>query len=385
MSGEIIESQKMEETDNKTQNNKKKKSKGKIILTIVICILILLMVGWYALTVWLYNDNLNVRLETYEPFMFYVEDFEGLERTEYDFPSDKGQMLAGYMYSVGDEQKGIIILAHGFGAGHNSYMDVINYLAQGGYYVFAYDATGNDASEGAGTCGAPQGVIDLDCAISFVEDSGYFPDLPIGLIGHSWGAYSVSNVLTFHPEVKAVIECCGFNRSSDMFESGGISQAGSLIYTMTPFVRIYEMFKFGKYATNTALDGFDATDAHIMCVHSEDDDVILIGYGYDKYYEKYKDDPRFTFVHFDNKGHNSIFNDINDTYIDEMNAQFDEWLETLDYDYSAKENKTQFIKDKADWINNNLDRERWCNRLDIDLMDSFVAFFDEYVVRAEYQ
>ena len=68
-----------------------------------------------------------------------------------------------------------------------------------------------------------------------------------------------------------------------------------------------------------------------------------------------------------------------------MNAAFDEWLKTLDYDYSAKENKTQFIKDKADWINNNLDRERWCNRLDIDLMDSFVALFDEYVVRVDYQ
>ena len=89
---------------------------------------------------------------------------------------------------------------------------------------------------------------------------------------------------------------------------------------MTPCVRIYEIFKFGKYATNTAMDAFEATDANIMCVHSEDDNVILIGYGYDKYYEKYKDDPRFTFVHFDNKGHNSIFNDIGDTYVDEMNA-----------------------------------------------------------------
>ena len=47
--------------------------------------------------------------------------------------------------------------------------------------------------------------------------------------------------------------------------------------------------------------------------------------------------------------------------------------------HSAKENIEKFKKDKADWINNNLDRERWCNRLDTDLMDSFVEFFDEYV------
>ena len=59
-------------------------------------------------------------------------------------------------------------------------MDCANYFAQHGYYVFAYDATGNDDSEGEGVGGFPQGVVDLDHAISFVEKSGNFPDLPIG-------------------------------------------------------------------------------------------------------------------------------------------------------------------------------------------------------------
>ena len=64
-------------------------------------------------------------------------------------------------------------MAHGLGGGgHNSYMDCANYFARHGYYVFAYDATGNDESEGEGVGGLPQGVIDLDYAISFVEQSG---------------------------------------------------------------------------------------------------------------------------------------------------------------------------------------------------------------------
>ncbi|WP_370631506.1 serine aminopeptidase domain-containing protein [Peptoniphilus sp. KCTC 25270] len=63
----------------------------------------------------------------------------------------------GSLYSVGDNLKGIIIIAHGFGGGgHNSYLDCINYFAQNGYYVFAYDATGNDESEGEGVRGFPQ-------------------------------------------------------------------------------------------------------------------------------------------------------------------------------------------------------------------------------------
>jgi hypothetical protein len=236
-----------------------------------------------------------------------------------------------------------------------------------------------DKSEGDGLGGVPQGVIDLENAISFVESSDDIPDLPVVLFGHSWGGYCVSAVLTYHPEVKAVIECCGFNRSSDMFESGGKDQAGSMIYSMTPFIRIHEFIKFGKYSMNTAMDGFDSTDARIMVVHSADDGVIGIEYGCDKYYEKYKDDPRFIFMRFEDRGHNEILNDQNNTYKDEFNAGFDKWLETLDYDYKAKENEDRFIEDKSNYINENLDHEKWSHRLDENLFGQFLDFYEEAI------
>ncbi|MCR5733469.1 MAG: alpha/beta fold hydrolase [Lachnospiraceae bacterium] len=353
------------------------KSKKKTILIILLCLVILMVTGWWAFCVKMYNDNFNVRGDSYEPLMLRVEDFEGLNCTEYTFPSDKGQKLAGYLYSASADQHGIVIIAHGFGGGgHNSYMDVADYFANGGYYVFAYDATGCDKSEGEGVGGVPQGVIDLDYAISFVEESADIQDLPIVLFGHSWGGYCVCNVLNYHPEVKAVIECSGFNRSSDMFESGGKSQAGDVIYTMTPFIRIYERIKYGRYAADTAMEGFEATDAPVMIVHSADDDVIGIEYGCDKYYEKYKYDSRFTFLRFENRGHNEIFNDPENTYKDEFNAPFEKWLETLDYDYNAEENKERFIEDKAEYITENLDHVRWSTRLDKDLFAGFLDFYD---------
>ena len=355
----------------------KKKSKKKILLIAVLSIIILLTIGWWAFCVNIYNENFNVRGDSYEPLMLRTEDFDGLKCTEYSFSSDHRQMLAGYLYSVGENQKGIVVLAHGFGGGgHNSYMDCADYFARNGYYVFAYDATGTDQSEGDGVGGVPQGVIDLDHAISFVEQNSDIPDLPIVLFGHSWGGYSVCAVLTYHPEVNAVIECSGFDRSSDMFESGGKSQAGGVIYTMTPFIRIYERFKYGKYAANTAMDGFDAADAFVMIVHSADDDVIGIEYGCDKYYKKYKDDTRFTFIRFEDRGHNEIFNDPENTYKDEFNAAFDQWLGTLDYDYKSEENRDRFIKEKADYITENLDHARWSNRLDGDLFARFLEFYD---------
>ena len=355
---------------------KKSKRSKKKLLIISLCIAMVLMIaGDFMLSVIVYNENFNQRFESYEPLLLYAEDFDGLQSTRYEFSSDKGQKLVGYMYSAGENQHGIIVMAHGFGGGgHNSYMDCANYFAHHGYLVFAYDVTGNDESEGKGVGGLPQGVIDLNYAISFVEESGNFPNLPIALFGHSWGGYSVCSVLTYHPEVKAVIACSGFNSSADMFEAEGKRQVGAGIYLMLPFVKLHERIKYGDYALNTAMDGFSQSEASVMIVHSSDDEVVPTQYGYDKYFEKYKDDPRFRFVLLEASGHN-YFN--LDTYKNEFNAEFDKWLETLDYDYNSAKNRERFIKDKADYIHNNLDRDRWCNTLDYDLFEDFVNFFDE--------
>ena len=351
------------------------------------------------MTVVIYHDNFDKRFESYEPYVFQVSDFDGLERTKYEFASDKGQMLTGYLYQnmqkrennddtaaldtaagrkkEDEAPRGIIIIAHGFGAGHNSYMDCADYFARNGYLVFAYDATGNDESEGLGQGnslgGIPQGVIDLEHAISFVEESGNFPDLPIALFGHSWGGYSACAVLRYHPEVKAVIECCGCNSSADMFEAGGKDQAGTLIYAMVPFVKLHERIKYGKYASHTAMDGFDASEAAVMVVHSEDDGVIPIEYGLDLYYGKYKDDSRFVFMRLEDKGHNYVFNER--TYTDEFNAGFNEWRETLDYDPAVE--KDRFAADKAEYIHQNLDGEKWSHRLDEEMFEKFLRFYDE--------
>lgn len=142
-----------------------------------------------------------------------------------------------------------------------------------------------------------------------------------------------------------------------------------------PFVKLHERIKYGNYASNTALDGFSATTAAVMVVHSSDDNVVPTEYGYDIYYEKYKDDPRFSFIRLEDKGHNHVYDD--DTYVDEFNAEFDKWIETLDYDHTAAENKERFSEDKADYIHNNLDRDKWCHMLNSELFEDFIDFYDK--------
>ena len=145
---------------------------------------------------------------------------------------------------------------------------------------------------------------------------------------------------------------------------------------MLPFVKLHERIQYGGYASNTALDGFSKSNAAVMIVHSFDDEVVPAEYGYEIYYEKYKDDSRFSFIPLENKGHN-YFND--DTYRNEFNAKFDEWLKTLDYDYNTEENRERFSEDKANYIYQNLDREKWCNSLDLELFEGFIGFYDEHI------
>lgn len=315
-----------------------KKSKKKKILTAICIFLALLIAVDWLLSIIIYNESFNVRYETQESYMHKLEEFEGLSRTKYQFTSNKGQTLAGYMYYVGEKDnafsemnKGIIVMSHGFGGGgHNSYMDCANEFAQNGYLVFAFDVTGCDESEGNAVGGLPQGVIDLRYAISFVEENKDFPDLPIFLFGHSWGGYSVCSVLKYHPEVKAVIECSGFNTSTDMIEDVGTGMGGPLFYGMLPFIQAHEKRLFNEYATISAMDGFAASNTDVMVIHSQDDTVVPVKYGYDIYYEKYKDDPRFTFMKFTDKGHNSILCDKNNQDIldKELFKQFIEFYDS---------------------------------------------------------
>ena len=66
---------------------KKKRSVKKLILIILLCVIILLTAGWGLFCVSIYNENFNVRGDSYEPLMLRLEDFSGLECREYSFPA----------------------------------------------------------------------------------------------------------------------------------------------------------------------------------------------------------------------------------------------------------------------------------------------------------
>ena len=307
------------------------------------------------------------------PMARSVDEFDGLNVKRYTFSSDQGQNLVGYQYyKTLENTKGVVVISHGLGGGgHNSYMDVADFFTSNGYVVFAYDATGNDESEGSSVKGLPQGLIDLDYAIQFVKQTSDFDNLPIMLFGHSWGGYSVGSVLKLQPDVKAVVMVAGFNKSMDIIEEEGKKIAGDGVRVLLPYISLYERMKFGKYASYNCINGFENTEAGVMIIHSADDEMISKEKGFDVFYDQYKNNPRFSFVKYENRGHDYVFySERSRDYQDEFNRNFAEYVNSLDEELT--------IELKASYLNDHLDKKQLFD-LDIELMNSIVKFYDNNV------
>ena len=127
------------------------------------------------------------------------------------------------------------------------------------------------------------------------------------LFGHSWGGYSVGSVLNLHPDVKAVVMVAGFNKSMDIIEEEGKKIAGDGVRVLLPYISLYERIKFGKYASYNCINGFEHSEAGVMIIHSADDEMISKEKGFDVFYDSYKNNPRFSFVKYENRGHDYVF------------------------------------------------------------------------------
>lgn len=350
----------------------KTKRKKIIISVCIIVFIVVFLVAPFAISMEIYKSNFSDRYETISWMARSIEEFDGLKADQNMFESNKKQLLAGYTYyKEGIDPKGVIIIAHGLGGGgHNSYMDVADYLTTNGYVVFAYDATGNDKSEGDCVEGIPQGVIDLDHAIRYVKGNKRFDGLPIMLFGHSWGAYSSGSVLNLHPDIKAIVMVAGFNRSIDIIEEEGRRIAGDGISLLLPYISAIERIKFGTYAGCNCIDGINKSNAGAMIIQSADDKMVSFENQYMNFYNELKDNTDVKFEKYDDRGHDYVYySDASRQYKDKLNNDFKAFVDSLDTELTPEI--------KTEYMNKHLDKKQLFD-LDTDLMSQIVAFYDSY-------
>ena len=257
---------------------KSKKMKKRKYMIIIGSILVILIIGGSIAAHIIYNQTFGSRIEGFSESQFtsYLK-WQEIDQTKYPreevrFNSGKNQ-LQGFIYG-GTNDSGLIIISQGLGGTANNYLPMMMYFVDNGWRVFAYNNTGVGGSEGKNVRGLTQSVIDLDAALLYVEGSNALKELPVMLVGHSWGGYAVCAVLNDEHRVSAVVSFAGFNNGNETFKEHGVSSAGGFFYLLYPQFWAIQKLKFGNAMKLTAVDGINKTAIPVMIVHSADDEVI---------------------------------------------------------------------------------------------------------------
>ena len=218
-----------------------------------------------------YEENPDLRY-------FRAEDFDGITTEEVSFPSDRGQILHGYLYESKDAGgKGLVVFSHGIGAGHSSYTTEIVSLARHGYTVLGYDGTGCVESEGNCIRGMDQGPLDLKAALCFVAAQSRFSGQKCILVGHSWGAFSVMNSLE-EENVSGAVAMNGFVSPAGIMAESVTVRAGIPWWLLKPFFFLYEKLSFGRNANRNSLSSLEKTEKPVLLLMGEKDKTVPYKY-----------------------------------------------------------------------------------------------------------
>lgn len=331
----------------------KRKSKLKVVLIIVAAaIIVIFTAGMIATSVLMgqqfsRGDYAEARFTADYYYEHYKADYP---REEVEFQSGKNT-LKGFIYGA-DNDKGLLVFAHGIGSGHEHYMKNIIWFVDEGWRVFTYDATGSGYSEGNGTRGLQQSALDLDAALTFAEGDSRLSGMPVCLMGHSWGGYAVSAVLNFDHEIAAVASISGYNEPLEMTLEEAEKMMGGFRYAMIPFIWTYNTALFGKNAGMTAVDGINKSNAPILIIHGTDDQKI--SYNGSSIISKRDKitNPNTEFLTLDGMGHSNMFlTDKARKYIDELNADYEKLYDSYDGEIPDAEREKIYAECNRDLVN----------------------------------
>ncbi len=239
---------------------------------------------------------------------YYYDHYKGrYPREEVRFMSGENE-LHGFIYGAENKHpSALLVFAHGIGCGHEDYLKELLWFVDKGWCVFTYDATGSGYSEGEGTMGLPQSALDLDAALTFVENDSRLNSKRIYLMGHSWGGYAVTAVLNFDHKIEAAASISGYAVPVEMiyeFSTDVVGSARPLIY---PSIVLYNKLRFGEYAGLSAVDGINRSDTPVLILHGTNDSMI--GYNESAIINKRDEitNPKVRYVTLENVTHTGMF------------------------------------------------------------------------------
>ena len=251
-------------------------------------------------------------------YYFSHEDFDGLYKQDFSFVSRKGYKLNGAFYCYDNPIKDkLIIFDHGLANGHRAYIREIETLCRHGYFVYTFDHTGADSSEGGDVNGLLGSLADMDDCLNAIKDIPAVLGREIYLVGHSRGGFSSLNVFPDHPEVKKVVALSALISISAMHKQ--------LIPAIaSPFRKaLYQLEKNRnpEYCDYSAIDALEKTDIPVLLIHSLDDKTVSAKLNILEVRKQLFDRENLEFVLLNGKGHDPHYTVSATAYKQEFYAE----------------------------------------------------------------
>lgn len=196
-----------------------------------------------------------------------------LQREEPCFYAGENR-LQGYYYP-GREKEILVLLAPGFHAGADSYIQQIRYFQSQGWGVFSFDPTGSYESGGDSYVGFPQEIYDLEAALDFLRAQSFYGYRELVLFGHSRGGYAVCAMADSDHEISAIISVAGVNSAMDAVMEPSADAVGPLAWMQYPFLWLYQSLLFDYETANVEVsDLLKETQIPTLIIHGVSDETV---------------------------------------------------------------------------------------------------------------
>jgi pimeloyl-ACP methyl ester carboxylesterase len=240
------------------------------------------------------------------------------------------------------------------GGSSDDYLAFTMRFVDDGYRVFAVDFTGSGASQGDSIIGMNESALDLNAALHYCKTNDLLNQLPINIIGHSWGAFGAAAVLNLNDwHVNSVTTFAGFDTEVGIMNSAGPRLAGPVYYLIEPQLWVIQKMKFGDHLNLSGVKGLNKTNVKALIVQGDKDEVVTDDVSL---YSKRSQitDPNVNYSLQVGADHNTVFaseasreyqqklddewlkykqdNDLMDATETEKAAKRLEWMKTINFD-----------------------------------------------------
>lgn len=242
-----------------------------MVIAIVAAVILLLLAAMYFGLGRLYTNGFGKHTVVERKITYYYDHYEDrYPRREVVFQG-KAAQLHGFIYGESNT-KALVVIAHGIGSFHESYLSTITWLVDRGYRVFAPDLSGSGSSTGV-TTGLFQSAIDMDTVLTYIENDPGMCNLPKVLMGHSWGSYGVGAVLNYGHDITAVVNVAGYNDPVDMIAFTLSLAFGKIANIVKPFYWIHHRIHYGKSGVYSVVDGINKANIPVLIVQGSEDPI----------------------------------------------------------------------------------------------------------------